>query len=84
MGLAQAAEIADRPASATARRSAEEVEAGIAAWLSIVGDRNSRLHKILRGASETEAEFDPFSLEVMEADHALLRRLLTGLMRLPA
>ncbi|MDR2252578.1 MAG: hypothetical protein LBD97_01730 [Bifidobacteriaceae bacterium] len=81
MGLAQTA-TADR--SLAQGKSAQDVEAAIAAWLSVVGDRNSRLRRALRGGPDTEPDPDDFLNQEFQVDHALLKRLLIGLTRLPA
>ncbi|MDR2347119.1 MAG: hypothetical protein LBD90_00560 [Bifidobacteriaceae bacterium] len=84
MPLAQLTAIADRPAPVPLSKSAKDVEASIAAWLSIVGDRNSCLRRALWGGNEIPPDPDSIVYEDLEIDDALLRRLLVGLSRIPA
>jgi hypothetical protein len=84
MSPAPTAVIADDARPVASGRSAQEVEAGIAAWLSVAGDRHSRLRRVLRGMSEPEVIMDYFAHEDIEIDQALLSRLLVGLRQMPA
>jgi hypothetical protein len=84
MSPVQTALVADEARPLTQGRSAQEVEAAIAAWLSVAGDRHSRLRRALRDVNEPEAIMEYFAHEDIEIDHELLDRLLTGLTRLPA
>ncbi|MDR3360900.1 MAG: hypothetical protein LBO20_09740 [Bifidobacteriaceae bacterium] len=79
MGTPQTTVIADSRAPGADNRSAQDVDAGIAAWRAIVGDRNSRLHRILRGVAEPETAPTPLMVSDIDVDYALLRRLLIGL-----
>jgi hypothetical protein len=84
MGLAGSTAIAVSEPPVAKGRSAHEVEAAIAAWLSVVGDRHSRLRQVLRGATEVEFIPDYLDFEEAEIDQALLKRMLVGLARIPA
>jgi hypothetical protein len=87
MGFATSTAIAvQEPPAAAARRSAHDVEAAIAAWLSVAGDRHSKLRQVLRGGSEpqTVQDFLALDYEEVEIDDALLRRLLVGISCIPA
>jgi hypothetical protein len=85
MGFAGTTAIAVSEPTLAHGRSAHDVEAAIAAWLSVVGDRHSRLRQVLRGVTEVESIQDYLELdyEDIEIDQALLTRLLVGISAIP-
>ncbi|MDR2380713.1 MAG: hypothetical protein LBE08_06000 [Bifidobacteriaceae bacterium] len=73
------AAIADRRADLASPGPSTDVEARIAAWLSIVGDRNSLLRRILRDAAAPPLIPDQALFDEVEIDDTLLMRLLASL-----